>query len=535
MNTKRIVSALLAVLLLGSILVPAASAATATQDTERADLDITQPEYIDSSVDVEQSGGQTIYKVRGPKHELQLQGTNHSNVTSFGIQDGAGSLTYDAQRDVYVFDSEAKNLTTQLYWTVDNGDRTVRKTATIQVSDASWVHRPAAEDKQIQSELSTWRDVKRQVASTAPNQDVAAVIDQALGYYKFFTSPFSSVQRDMFATLVMFTRPGGLMILGLIVGIPTILVTLTWRYVNRTQKQFADIQDIRTEKDEAWLQKAKRILQQNDWNDLVPDDVARAMRDMFGRNVWQGFKSYMLMRSPSHTKALTLQAMGQTDYTGYVERDADGNVLGARAIHETDVKRDEDGEIVAVPGVGGLDPVTQGTADTLNELNLVELDADNKEDHTIVDEIPGTDLDEDVFERSDLDPAEISFPIDNREVSDAELLDELNPDFPQDFKDEEHMARTLGKMLQFVENHEFYTDDEGNVNGEMDLLSFMSELDTVLNDEADFPVVHINRKALFWIADNMDKEQQLEEKIDSIETDGLELSNEIDRSAQAGD
>ncbi|MFC6720910.1 hypothetical protein ACFQHN_25735 [Natrialbaceae archaeon GCM10025896] len=66
-----------------------------------------------------------------------------------------------------------------------------------------------------------------------------------------------------------------------------------------------------------------------------------------------------------------------------------------------------------------------------------------------------------------------------------------------------------------------YTDEEGNVRREMDLLSFLMEMDSILHDEADFPTAYDYQRELFYVAERMDKGERLGERVDTAELDGV--------------
>lgn len=508
--TKAARVVLVVALVLGSVM-GAVGGVGAQSSTEPADLTIVQPEYVDSSVETEMSDGDRIYRVTGPRHLLSLNTVDHDNVTAYGIAEGQGEFTYDRGLDAYVY-KPAGNGTTTLYWTTTEQDGnaavTQRYEASIQADRTDWVHRTGAEDDALREKASKFDEIANEVEHVAPGVSVDKAISDALTYYRFFDSPFSTLFNDMRGVLLMMAlRPGGWIIGGFFLGIALLGVASGARYRNRTQKQLRDIGDIETEKTEAYLKKAQRILSNCDYNDFLPDDAARAMRDLLGRNPWIGFKNYLLMRSPTHVKGLVLQMMAQIGYEGRVTRTPDGGIKDAW------VERpgDQDGEEGAAAADGGLEPET---------VDLSALRPESDTDRAFINHVPGEQLDFDVFQ-ADIDPDAVEYPISNREVDDAELLDELNPHFPDDFEDEEHLARALGEVVEYVVHHD-HTDEWGRSDRELDLLSFLSEMDSVLADEADFPLGHVQRRMLVYIADNMDSEAEMTETVDRLETEGVQ-------------
>lgn len=510
---KRLTLLLIAVVLSG-MFVPTAAVGAETQ--QRADLLIEQPSYIDSSVEIEQTKDTVVYRVRGGEHNIRLQNADHADVVSAGIEDGSGSLVYNAQSDAYEFDTEGKEGSTTLFWEVEqtetrevqegnetvmrNETITVRYTAVIQAKDVDWAHRPVEADKELQTKANNWESVKQEAESLAPNQDTEEVISSAFTYFRFFDSPFSTFVADMRATLtLMFLRPGGWVITGIFLGVSLIGLAYGARYRNRTQKQFEDLADLQVEKDEAYLQKVRRIvLQQNDWNQFLPDDLSRSMRDFFGRNVWQGYKQYLQIRSPIHIKGVVLQMMAQIGYTGRVERDDAGDIVDAHVVDDTRAD-------------GGT---------TGDRVDLARLDPDDAKDREFIAATPGNSLNEDVF-NADIDMQAVDFGIGHREIDDSDLLDEINPDVPGDFEDEEQLAMILAELIQFVTEHQ-HTDELGRPNRNMDIVSFLAEMDSVLADEADFALGQIQKRLLLKAAEEMDPGDDLQDTVDRVQTEGVD-------------
>lgn len=515
---RSLTATLFAVVLVLSLAVAPMGAVAEPYDGERADLEIDQPDYIDTDVEVDRAENATIYEVRGSEQTISFGNANYSNVTDVGVLDGPGSIEPDDSSETFAFDPDGAEATTAIYFDVSEDGETTRYVADVRVSDVEWAHVPQSEYDEDQEALSTWDSLQRDAEGIMPGQDPVETIEDGLGYVKFFDSPFSSLVEDMQGTLIMlFWTPGGLVVGGSVLFTLVIVLAKHYRYKNRTQKQFAELEEMQREKAKAWKQKAQKILQQCSHNDLWPDHIARAMRDYFGRNVWLAKHEYTQLRTPISVKGTALQMMAQIGYVGRVEHDDAGNPIDARA-----VKRSGDGyEDI---------PVTDGG--NVEEIDLADLDYENDTHRAIIDLIPADDLDEDVFQ-ADIDVSEVSFPIDNREIEDGDLIDELNPDMPGDFEDREQLARVLSEMIQFVANHD-HTDRDGNVRREKDLLSFLMEMDTVLNDEADFPAAYWMQKELLYVAEHMNKGDQLQDRLDAAELDGVSGSR-IDVGAAGGD
>ena len=516
--TRKILTAVAALLMVSSLATGAAAGAT---DTVDADIIIDQPEFVDDGVEVNQTGDGPVHRVTGSSFDIWLTSANHSAIQRWGVSEGSGDIQYDEARDHWTFEP-AGNGTMVLYWieqserqrTVQTGNGTeqqtetvtIRHEATIRVDDTSWVHRPAAEDRDLQRSADNWSALESEISREFPDRETDEVISSALSKEMFFGDAFDSYFADMQAVILMLVlRPGGLTLLGLFVGTSLLATYSGLRYKNRAQKQLREERQLEEEKRDVQIDKTKQIIQQCDYNDIFPDDTARALRELLGSNPWVGFKQYLQVRSPQKIKATMLQLMGQVGYEGRVERSADGEVVAAWVVtDEAD------------------DVATDGGGTTVESVDLTKLD-DGKPDHrAIIDAIPGSDIDERIFDSpQDLDPQQVDLPIDNRDIEDAELLQELQPRFPDDFENEQHMAECLAELMAFVENHPHYTDADGDVREGMDLLSFMAEIDTVLADQADFPVATTLRKQLYWIADDMDVEGKLDEEMQTIADDGI--------------
>jgi hypothetical protein len=508
MNHPSIRIALAALILLSALLIAVGGVAGQGQ-AEQAELSIVQPDYVKSDVTSDASNGTQIYQVTGPRHVIGVSNVEQDTIIGYGVSDGEGSLEYDSGLDAYIY-TPAGNGTATLYWrakeTDGNTTRTQRYEAVIQTEKTGWVHRTGAEEKQLREKANKYSEIEREVNHLAPDRSVDDVISSALTYYRFFDSPFSTLFNDMRGILLMLAlRPGGWVIGGVFLLVLVVAVAGGARYRNRTQKQFGDIGDIEVELTEAYIRKAEQILSNCDYNDFLPDGVARAMRDTLGRNPWIGFKNYLLLRSPTSTKGLVLKMMAEIGYEGRYTTTPDGSIKNAWVEHPRD--RDDDDAAVADCGEAG------------NEKDLSALAYETDDDRAFINAISGDDLDFEVFHHG-LDFDDISFPISNREVDRAELLDELNPHFPDDFEDEEHLARALGELVRYVVNHE-HTDEWGRSRGEHDLLSFLGEMDSVLADEADFPLGHVQRRMLVYIADNMETESEMTETVDRLQEEGV--------------
>lgn len=529
---RQTIAVVLVVLLAGTALAPlgAASGDLAHGD-ERADLDIRQPSYVEESVDRETTDNRTIYNVEGPEHEIRLESVNHSDVEAAGVLDGSGSIEYVEEIDAWVFDAEGDAGTRVVYFDVattveetrqvEDGNETVTETyeteetvrhvATLSVENVEWAHRPEERDADMREAAANWSAVDSTANRLAPEKTTEETLEQAFEYYEFMVNPFASFLGDARGTIMMATRPGGLAVFGGILGLSAAILGYSLVRLHRKERQLEEIGDVDEARDEAYLEMAREILQQRDWDDFLPEHMARHCRNYLGRNVYLGYKRYLLLRSPTHTKGLLLQLMGQVGYVGRARVDEHGEIV------EASVVRAEDEADLATDG-----------GDAPTAVDLTKLDADVDADRRFVDLVSGDDLDVDVLHRpGELDLEAVEWPIDERDASDSELLEAINPEFPDDFEDEEQLADVLAGLMRLVGNHDFTTED-GRPRGDRDLLSFLSELDSVLCDEVDFPLAPTQRQILFLAAERMDKGEELQAQVDRLSEEGLELGGELD-------
>ena len=516
MSKRRLFACALVALLALSLTVQPAAAA------EPADLTIEQPDYVDSDVVVSSTdAGTPIYEVSGSELLIQVENLDRENTTAFEVRDGPGSISFDEELGLYRFETDGQAGTSEVLIQGRPGGELVEFEAVIQVEQAAFTTRTVEADQELQQNADRWQEVASEAEQVDPTREPEAVVSDGLTYARFFDSPFSTLVQDIQGALaILVFRPGGWVILGILLSIAFIGVASGARYRNRTQKQLADFGDIQAERDEAFLNKARRILQQTDYNQLFPDDVAERMRDLFGRNPWIGFKSYLLLRSPTSVKGNVLKMMSQLGYRGYYRTDDEGAVAEAW-VAQTDPGDRGDGEDTVRSDGGMVMPLT-----------LSNLDYHTDTHRQFIDTIDHGQLDETVFELSpdDIDLDAVDLPISNREVDDAELIERLNPEFPSDFEHEEEMAEYLAQFIEFVLEHP-HTDDMGRSKRGMDLISFLAEMDSTLADEAQFPVGHFMRRELLWVAENLETDAEIGETIDRLESGAVGA----DRPADPGE
>lgn len=533
MRGKRTLALGLVALLALSLFAPVALADSDLEyGDERADLDIWQPPWIDDDVAVERTDNRTIYEASGGEIEVALADVGHEHVEDVRVVDGSADIEYDEDRSVWVVDPGGEG-TIAVQWRAvepvidDEGNETgqtetTRYAASLRIDDTEWTHIRDDEFSATQQDAENWSAVEREAQSIAPDRSVNSVLSTGFAAAKFLDSPGAAIFADIQGTLIMMTmRPGGLLVLGTFLFLIGATAAAGFRWRHRAQNAFEDHDLAKGELKEAYLSKARKILQQYEWWEILPDKQAQWMFEKFGPNVWYGAKQYRILRSTLHTKGLVLQMMAQLGYVGVVHYDSAGNVTQARALTENEYEdeyggidvdggSDDDDDGGTPPDVIDVDggPATDGgvlEVEQFERISLEELRFDDETDREIIDHIPADDLDESVFLPSvELDFSRVSLPIDNHDIEDSDLVRVTEPQIPEHFESYEQYARVLARMHETVVNHPYYTDDDGNVREEMDLLSFLAELDSVMADKAEFAVADVERKILMMVAEELD-------------------------------
>lgn len=549
---RRHVTLALVALLTLSLVAPIAAAGTGLEyGDERAELEIYQPPWIDDEPTVDRSANRTVYEVRGDVFEVRLANVDHDHVERMIVADGSASVEYDEERDLWHVDPDGEGTVT-LQWVAEepvfdeSGNvaetETVRYAASLRVSDSEWVHLRESEYEQTRQDAANWSAVESEANSIAPDRSVDSVLSTGLAAARFLDNPTAALTADVQGVLIMMTmRPGGLLILGTFLALIALTAATGFRWRHRFEKQLGEHDRVAQEMREAWLNKSRTILQQYDWPDILPDRFAQWTHDKLGPNVWYGLKEYRMIRSSLHTKGLLLQLMSQIGYIGVVHYDAQGNVSKARALTHSeyedeyggiDIGSDDDnGDGDGPPDVIDVDgTATDGgilETEEIEILSFEDLRMDHEVHREIIRAIPAEDLDESVFLPSvDLDLSRVSLPIDPNSIEDSELVRSFEPAIPGDFEDYDQYARTLARMLELAVNHPHYTDSDGEVRSEMDLLSFLAELDSVMADKAEFSSADIERKILYLVADELDANDHVESTLEDAYQYGVGRTDE---------
>ena len=488
---------------------------------EHAQLSIEQPLFVEDAVDIERTSNRTIYQVSGPEQRIILEGEEFENIVDFGILEGTGEFTADSQRQQFHLDATGEAGTRVIFFDVERSFETeqtverdnetvteivsetdeIRYVATIEIDRVQWDHLEGEQFVDLRTDADNWSEVSAE-ADRLSDDPVEETISRSFTLYRFWDSPAATFLADAQAAVIILTsRPGGIAILGVLLGTMLAGSYGALKTAARYEREFEEVEDLDESRREVALQNARQVLSEADWGAMFPEHHARALRDLLGDDVWLGFKRYMLLRSPRSVKGTILQAMGVVGYTALVKRNEER--VPVEVVITEPKGRDSD------------------LGEAWESFDLDAIDYEKQEHRDIIDLIPGSSLDLDVFTNADIALTDVRFPITNRDVDEKDLIDELDPRFPGDFEDEKQLAEALERMIEFVVSHD-HTDSIGRSRREMDLLAFMNELDQLLCDRADFPVWHVERRILLFIAENIDPGEGLQDRIDELAEDGID-------------
>ncbi|AUV84707.1 hypothetical protein C2R22_24575 (plasmid) [Salinigranum rubrum] len=342
----------------GLVAAGSAVAQTATQD---ATLAVSQPDYVEGSVEQSSTNGTTMYTIGSRTATLKPQNFDSADVVGFGIEEDAGKLTYDDRFDVYRFDASNNTGTFTVYFEterevtreVNNSTTTQtvrdRYTAIVRVTDASeYAHLKGGTLEERRQAAENWSAFASGVRGVyGEDADLETRTQQAINLLKLQKDPLAALSGGFTSTwliLLGFGGPGALLVTISIVAWHIWSRRDDLRYRNRQESLKADAADLDDRYRELQHEERKRVLQNKDWQDIVPDDhVARAMRDTLGETVFDGMVRLQELLLPEKLVRDRLQAMDQHGYVGVVERTAsDGGPDGSTSIESARVAHRDD-------------------------------------------------------------------------------------------------------------------------------------------------------------------------------------------------
>ena len=484
----------LAVLLVGALAAPVAAAAgqPANDTAQRAELEIQQPHYIDSEVQVTRGANHTTYHVKGSYFEILTENINPEDVVNYGVTQDGATLSFDKATGEYVLNTGGQNGTFTLYWvasqtTADNSTNSssasrVRYEARVQTETGELAHIPQSNVNQLREDAANWSEVKQAFEDVGGDVPVVEKISTALNWYQFSVNPFSALSGDFTgAVLILLLTNGGRLLLGLLILVPiatTAPVILKYRKLRERTPELAELD---TEKLKVWADKRKQSLVEVTPHDLpINGRTADNLQHTLGENLWEIADSLQRLFDHSKLKRVYLQAMAQRGDTAAVDRTSEGEI--------TDVT---------------LNPSEDSDADA-----QALTDYDDEAFAGIVAEADWDAIDASALQ-ADIDLTELDTPISPTDVDD-DIVAELDVTFPEDFESREQFAECLYEVWKHVAKHG-YTTDDGYIKQERSLLNLFNVLSSVTAERYDYPVARNWRDLTQFMASEIDGNEQLRE------------------------
>jgi len=506
----RRATSILAVLVVVSLVAPTGAAAL---EQRSADLAIDQPHYIDGEVKQSAVNGSTVYEAEGESIEIRPRNFDPADVRSFGVEESSGSLSYDSEMGTYVFEA-GRDGTYHLYWTVNEtrvvnetvGNETVERresvrvqySAALRVESGERTHIPASQLEGIREDAANWSEFSGAVRSdevAGPDADMGEYTQLAIDLIRLKEHPLSALTGNFTQVLLtLFITLGGMFVL-LLFGLYHYLSRrsdIKFRHRRESlDAERADLEDQLLDLDERDRLSA---LEGMDWNDILPDDVARAFREAFGETVLDGYLRIQETLKPSNLVRDRLEAMSSEGYVAVVERedvatdggaDVETRIVDARIAPETDVE----------PGVETVD-ISDPSEDLLDALDWDD------------PELRSFDL-----AAHDIDQSEFSTRLEAASLE--ELIEEYEVEMRQFDGNKEVFAAYLLEFLESVEGHE-YTDEEGRVRHIRHSLNLFLRVSRILDERHETPIAGYQSDHIAYLLANYERDEEISQYVDEV-------------------
>lgn len=477
--------------------------------TSEARVAIQQPEYLGSTQTVA-DGGRTVHVFEAQKVEVQPQNFDNSDVIGFGVSEGPGELSYDAQMDQFIFDSRGETGTFEVYWEVEeqiqtgNGVETARTryTATLRSdSNATYRHLTQSELNNDESGAANWSEWEDTLQSIyGDDVDVEQKTQKAAELLRLANKPLAALSGEFSGLLLaLFITLGGMLLLALI-GVLHLAARWTdIKYINRFESLKAEERDVdKRLSDLDWREKMRSVAKW-DWNDWFGDYTARSYREV-GETPFDGMKELLASRRPKNLIDHRLQCMAVDGYVGVVERDdvatdgGDGDsepaIISARVEEERYVDEGAETFDISDPSdefIAALD----WESNVLWSYSLSETDATPEDIH--VEQAP---------------------------IELEELVEALGAE-TRDFDSRQHWGQYLLEFVQFVRDHEF-CDEEGRPDDIQFVMAEWMDVDDFLADAFDMPHFKAESEAIEWAVKQSDPVEQADNRVNTV-TEGRDL------------
>jgi len=481
-------------------------------DTEKSDqptgaeLTLYQPHYITAQPAVgETSDGYKSYDVRGARIEMLPDNFNQSDVLQFAVEEDEATLRYNERTGQYVLDTGGNDGTYTVWWRVQETEqyntvednvtvtknRTVerRYAAKISVSDSDLSHVPASSLEQLRRDAGNWSDVEDRFEGVGPDSaSIDQKLDDAARAYKFIVNPLGALTGDVTATLIMATRPGGMLVFGMLV-IPLAIAALRYsRQKQRLQNKLGKYRDIREAVDEIASWQRRRLLSEERWINWFDHSTAQWCKKNLGPNPWVGLRNLLRVLAPQSIKTIALSAMLSTGE--YILVTDDRNNPSTAHVESPDYDGADGDQVIRSPGA-----VTDGIAMC----------------------VPVEQLDEDAIGRPDADVQVSDLPIQN--IDDGKLVDELGVEIPTDFQSKEQFAEVMLEIVTRGLSSE-YAKPTGEVKKSRDLANLLATFGSRYGEQYDIAYMRYLRDLMLYNLDALDPAERVETGIENHERDG---------------
>lgn len=455
------------------------STSTPTQNIT-ADLYVEQPRYVDSAPSSTTVGGVPTYVVSGRVHEVALTQINHSSIVRSGVREDGATLKYDKRIGRYILDSQGTAGTYRLFWIVREGGETQTVRANVKIKQASYEHLSPSKFKELKkdADLAQWVISEFEAAGIlsedATLKQVKSVVGDAITWYKFYLSPLAALGGQFMTLAIMLAKwPAGWIIFA------SLFIFWFWRSRKtkkenrRLKRQFADVEDIDEAERRAWERELKRILSMKTFQDLgLTDTDAQAVREHFDADNPRQFlgrlRDYL---SEDHLVGLLLSAHDQRGYVLAVERDGD--------------------QLLGVDLVAPDDPVADG-----GPVADIETVAPAEASEDTIYALDWSDLDPQLLWADDVDPAEIDLPVNNDPEDEGDdLISHFGVPVGEDgdqyhiIERREEFVELLVEIIEHIAASD-YTDSEGRIKPEADMLDFLYTFTSVSAEKYRWPLWH---------------------------------------------
>jgi len=435
-----------------------------------ADLYVEQPRHVSTSVQTSTGGNSTTYTADGRVLELEPQNFDVENVIRASVREDGATLRLDTSIDRYILDTQGTAGTYQLSFQTRVDGQVTTYRATVKVQQAEFAHVAPSTLDEIRGQADQYEWVVSQFQSAgllpddASTDRVEAVIEDAVTWYTFYDNPLSGLSGQFLSFGIMLIRwPAGWVILGTIFIVAFWRVGTTKKENRKLKRQFADIENINESKREAQERELKRILSMQTFQDLgLTDSDAQAVKEHCDvdnpRQFLDRFREYF---SPTRSVGLLLSAYEQLGHVIRVKR-TDGSVVEAELV-----------EGAAVPD-GGVAADSPGENPGM-ESHIKPSDADGE----TIEALDWETISPDVLWHDDVDTAKLDMPVNNDAESEGtDLVEEFGVPIGEDgtqyhiVERREEFVEILVQIIEGIAASEF-TDDEGRVRPDADLLDFL--------------------------------------------------------------